>query len=564
ARVDSFFERLRINLLLILQIIVIVLVVFALARPFLKTQGSLPREVVLVIDASASMQAQEGGRTRFEAARERALKIVRAAPPGTRFMVVAATARAQVASPMSADRQATLDALTRLVALDTRTDLQPALILGLSTIRGHGDAQVFVLTDRDRASLLSGGDLDRVHYVPLGAAARNVAVTAFEPRAAGPGKFEVFASVSSFSKSPESGFLELWQGGRMVDAREVRVAPGREASFVFQADARGGDTLEARLELPDDLAVDNRAWCVLPGASNPRVLLVTRGNPFLERALTLLAGSGLRIFKVAPNNYPGSDGYAVTIWDGVLPPASARGNHLVLNPPAGEGIASLGEERKGPFTVRTEPHPIFRYVDMGLVSVGQARALKLPEFGKVVASSGDVGLIAVMERTSGAPMKAVVVAFDPYRSDFPLSPSFPIFIANALAWLGGNSTPAAAGVRVEDPIPYEILGRLGKIKVVGPSGPPREENVTSLSAAFNQTAREGVYRLEADGAARSVAVNLLDAEESALKPPQSPETPPRAAHGGNTRPFSREIWWELLLAALLVMLLEWYAYHKRV
>ena len=231
ARVDSFFQRLRINVLLILQVLAIVLLALASARPWVASQESLPAVIVFVLDASASMQATEAGRPRFDLARERALSFCREAPPGTRFMLIRSTTRARVDTPLTADREEVRRALERATTADAATDLKPAMLVALAVCREYPDARVFLLTDREPGDAGLGQDVmvkERVHYLPVGARARNVAITAFDARPAPRGGgFEVFARVDNLSEEPVSAFLELHRGGALVDARELHLAARR-------------------------------------------------------------------------------------------------------------------------------------------------------------------------------------------------------------------------------------------------------------------------------------------------------------------------------------------------
>ena len=65
------WQRLRRNLLLLLQLLLLLLLVLSLARPFLSQQTVATGNMVVVLDASASMQAidEQGGVSRFERAR---------------------------------------------------------------------------------------------------------------------------------------------------------------------------------------------------------------------------------------------------------------------------------------------------------------------------------------------------------------------------------------------------------------------------------------------------------------------------------------------------------------
>ena len=70
------FQKLRKNWLLILQIILLTLAVLALTRPYFSTTAKPAQRRVVILDASASMQATDESPSRFEQARGEALKWV--------------------------------------------------------------------------------------------------------------------------------------------------------------------------------------------------------------------------------------------------------------------------------------------------------------------------------------------------------------------------------------------------------------------------------------------------------------------------------------------------------
>ena len=63
------FQKLRHNWLLMLQILLLLLAVFALSRPYFTGTSKSSRLRVLILDASASMQATDVKPSRFEKAR---------------------------------------------------------------------------------------------------------------------------------------------------------------------------------------------------------------------------------------------------------------------------------------------------------------------------------------------------------------------------------------------------------------------------------------------------------------------------------------------------------------
>src|SRR6266852_1404908 len=70
------WQRLRRNLLLLLQLLILAALVIALARPFVEVPTVTTGRIALLIDASASMNATDVQPSRFEAAKQQALGIV--------------------------------------------------------------------------------------------------------------------------------------------------------------------------------------------------------------------------------------------------------------------------------------------------------------------------------------------------------------------------------------------------------------------------------------------------------------------------------------------------------
>ncbi len=69
-QVNAPFQRIRRNLLLMLQMIILLGLLLAFARPSLREAAKAGQQVIIVIDHSASMNATDGAPTRLTAAQE--------------------------------------------------------------------------------------------------------------------------------------------------------------------------------------------------------------------------------------------------------------------------------------------------------------------------------------------------------------------------------------------------------------------------------------------------------------------------------------------------------------
>ena len=84
------FKRLRKNLPLILQILIVLLAALALAKPTWRHLSAQKGNVILVLDTSASMQTRFGSGIRFDLARKKAFELIEQRDPGQKILVVEA------------------------------------------------------------------------------------------------------------------------------------------------------------------------------------------------------------------------------------------------------------------------------------------------------------------------------------------------------------------------------------------------------------------------------------------------------------------------------------------
>ncbi len=134
-RVNAPIQMIRRNLLLLLQLLVICLVILGMARPFTKLRRATGRKLALVIDCSASMGTRDeiGGKTRLEAAKEEALRIIdnlgvaKESGGDDTMCVILAAERALPLCPLTDNKTRLRQAVQSIQLRDTQTDMAKAL-----------------------------------------------------------------------------------------------------------------------------------------------------------------------------------------------------------------------------------------------------------------------------------------------------------------------------------------------------------------------------------------------------------------------------------------------------
>ena len=109
---------------------------------------TLAADTVIVLDASASMLAElEEGGTRFEAARAEVAELLDAVESSRRASLVLAGPQPQVLAPLTGDAARLRRALSQAEASEAPSDLNAALDLARTLIRGHSGGEMVLVTD---------------------------------------------------------------------------------------------------------------------------------------------------------------------------------------------------------------------------------------------------------------------------------------------------------------------------------------------------------------------------------------------------------------------------------
>jgi Ca-activated chloride channel family protein len=97
------WQKLRRSLLLLVQLLLVLILAFLAARPFIERQAGLAGDLVLVVDASASMGATDVLPDRISVAKAAAIDALRDLPTGGKVSVIAADRTARIVVNGSSD-----------------------------------------------------------------------------------------------------------------------------------------------------------------------------------------------------------------------------------------------------------------------------------------------------------------------------------------------------------------------------------------------------------------------------------------------------------------------------
>jgi hypothetical protein len=574
----AFFQKLRQLLSLLLHLLIFALLLGALAKP---TWDRLVREgasTVLVVDARARMQAREGGATRLEKARQLAAGYTRQAHATRQMALLTLGATPRVAAAFTDDERTLRTALDSMQATDATGDLAAAVRLAEDLLASRvGEKRIVVFTDRPveesaiRPSASAGQSA--IAFVTTGSPQDNVAVTrlAARPLLASPQTSEVLLELRNFGAAPARGNVEIRFDGRLLDVKPWELAPGARKLEIFPSVPRPGSSargwLTARLDAPDALALDDVAYAVLPAPPRRRVLLVSKGNFFLEK---LLAADQSVAFELAgPESFtPAIAGkFDVVILDNALPgdfdAAQWPASFLFLGQtPFHSGAAAL--EQPLVTDLDTE-HPVLRLVNLQNVTVVRAAPMTLPASSDGARWTAPIRsfehpLLLLGERGG---RRHAALAFNVAESDLPLRVAFPLLVSNLVQWLAGESAETPRAFLAGETIALaadETLWTEPQTQYV------REVKAdpARLAREFHEPLRNGYYLRQAPGGPRWVAVNTFSEAESDLRHGAAVSSAAAALPAVSLATLGTwPPWIYLALAAFTLFTLEWWLFHRR-
>lgn len=605
----SLWQKLLRLLSLLLQLLVLGLLTLALGDPRLG-RSQEGRSLVILMDASASMQAQIPslpGKSRLDLSRAAAEELIRGLHGDDLAVVVQLDGRPAPLGGFSDDERELQSQLGQVTAKDTSADLPAALLLAQALLQGRPHPQVVLFSDGgfDEATLKQKPSGLDVRFVPLPTQAQlrpsegNAAITSFAVRRYRRNRlsYEVLLQLSYFpspgaNQTVRAAQLELRQEGELVDVQKIQLAAGEQTRKLYPSLSGAGTHLEATLTLLDGavdvLPTDNHAYAVLPERERVKLLMVTRGNLFLEGAL-LAASAGeenhLQIDKLSPTQYSDDKPlrYDAVLFDAWTPAKPPEVHAIYLDPQGEQSPFAVAKTVTAPYLSDIdEQHPVMRWVSLGDINMSRSSVFRLGPYDRALAQMLKDPIVVAREQPGPTGMKrSLAIGFDVRQSDLPLRVAFPVLLMNAMDWFAGDVDEDLGSFRTGTTLVVPLRGgrarsasqaseaQLSQVKQADltlPGGQlapvPVHEGVVKLYG--EQT---GFYSLRVPELLRSwtLALNLLDPEESSLmlrRELQLEQKLLRPPDPGQ-QALRRTLWPYLLLVAALLLFVEWWTYHRR-
>lgn len=484
------WERYRHNLLMYLQIATVLLLIFALASPYLKRGGRDYTQTIIVLDNSGSMHAAyDENKTRFEEAKSRALDYIDSLPENCAVSIISSVKGGEIIASNLSDKQAARRAVDRVVCTDLPGDLTDCKNLVASMCAQWDRYAVTMFSD----SPVVLDDLTAT-VVNLYTEGENAAVNYLSYGYNGDGTMSALTKVSNYGHTDITRELNLYGDGELLMVSKVSVAAGESEIAYFNDFSFQGSLLTVEINESDSLQQDNIAGVVVDASSTKRILLVTGGNTFLEKALATIPG--LDVYKTTDISVIGkNESFDLYIFDGVMPDrVPDEGNLIYWNPKDQDGEQNLEDiavsDTKEGVQLSFVSSELSDYLEGRTFGVNQVELFNRPAWATSFLSCGED--CAGYYGENG--MRRIICAgFDIHDTDLALSADFPIMIHNMINYALDNGMLTKAAYTTGDKVQISSRDKETDVIVTTPDGSQIELPATLTSKVFADVNIAGVY-----------------------------------------------------------------------
>lgn len=548
---QTLFQRFRDLFSLLMMMLVFSAIVLAMSG--LRWKNENKQDLILLIDNSASMNADDGGATRLARAKKVATEIVSALNGTQRCSIATVSNETVFHSHLTENPRELLEAISKIT--ESKMPLNEALLNTFVDASGTGvavnrdttqgnqgepdDAAGSSQNDANELPQIKGGHRvilitdgclqanvpSQIEILKVGTEkAENIGFVAcdFQRLPGGSEPIGAFLQIAStFPDTQEVDIAIYFQSdefvanekvsseedlGTLVKLIPAEVKPGMNRPEVFQLENGKAGRWIAKLEIEDCLADDNVSYAsVAPRRQIPVNVLASDRYFFENSVVAFSRGGGLLKLDVDDPQLLIGQGDAFSKTELVT-------DGLVFQP-TGESDwwENLGEEIEVAAPRVSDPnHPVLRHIDASLMPFTGARQITTPPGAEVwVVAEDETPLIY---RISKAGRTVIVVNMDPMLSDFYLSAWFPVLVYSSALHLAGREDELQSTYSTGQYAKIPSKQKASETTIVTPS----QTKMIRSSESVGPITETGFYEIKNETGEWLIASSLLSKSETLL------------------------------------------------
>jgi len=538
TRVSPYLKNLQQNALFYLQMAALLLLVFILIGPYLNKEETVGGHTILIVDTSATMLASNESTSLFEKNQE-AMKELVANRPGEPITIMTTGKEPIIVIREETDGEAIITAIDKL-AVTYENDYMERAIEFAKSITATEGAAIHIYTDSlDRAAFSEGESAIAWTIHGDENPKVNVSIDKFGAVKTPEGT-EAIIRITNDSEEAQIGAVhikDLITGNLLID--ETFSIEGEEEVLLSFKELPESKSLSAEIIVEDDYEVDNMAYILL-GNETGEALVDAQLHELVKRAfeavgLTVTTGSTTEMLAAQDESIIVTNDMSF-LKKGTKPVVIIGRNDKSAEPATG--------------AVKSTSDPLFTIADISDVYVSAL----YPSFKSytTVATVGDKPFIQKSKRGD------IVILADIELTDWPLHPSFPLFVwstaellrsdADSLGLFVPNERKAVLSGRTENGLEIYTID---------------DEYVTTIAdgSSFIAPTRPGIYKALDGGVEKMFVVQLEQSEKVLVE--GSSYSIGRAENGKGNEEGKSRIGWLFLVPLLLLLLIEWEVQRRR-
>lgn len=481
---------------LILQILTVIIVSLAIARPIFVVPNSAS-EYCFVIDASGSMNMKDGSKTYFERAKDEIKDMINDARLGSSYTLICASGNTDVTYERLTDKRLAINLLKKLECSDGTVDVSPALSAAQKYFDENNSTRVYFVTDKtydshENVEIVNVSSQNVTNYAISGVSGKLT-----------DGVLSVKGDVISYTSDAELT-VELFVNGskKAADSTTLSVKAGEKVAVELSSAVTGYDSFSLSIKNKDNLMADNSAVVYNLKSEDSYSILIVSDTPFLLQAVfDVLTDSVIDV--VGTKEYKGQSGYGLYVFHSYTPESLPDAAVWLIN--SSKSVDNSGFGVRGIMEL-DDPSEIAKSNSTStkarkLLSGVEGRDIFISEYVKYSAMYTQFTTLfsydsnpLIFAGVNALGNREVVFGFDIHKSDLPLSSDFSPLVANLLEYSCPDiveRTDYSCGEKAN----INITANIDSVKAVSPDG---EESIidTSTDVGVLPLNKVGTYTIK--------------------------------------------------------------------
>ncbi|MGD6831652.1 vWA domain-containing protein [Sutcliffiella halmapala] len=550
---QAWWKKLQHHILLYLQLLALLFLIFSLVRPYFEKEGIEGDHFVFIFDTSASMTAlADEESTRFELAKQEALDTLEELGDQAVTIIVANDTPLMIEERVSSKREIRrhLEALTPSYSTANLTD---SIELAKS-LMGEEQGQIHVFSDNlSKSTDISFHKNTRFAAHNFGEEHPNLSLVTFGV-SMNDEKVIGVATIKNESKVQKEVILNVYgEDENLVEVTE-RLEPN-ETKTIYLENLSQAKIYRAEISGDTHYVLDNEQYAFLLDQNRSTIFVHEAVHPFARKALEIASS---QVIHLTSNSIVPKDKEGVHFIKGLPMDEWPDGPKFIFLPMGTSPEVKVELEGEVSFD---QNHPLLNMVEIDKVFVQSAYSSKI-EGLSVLAQKGNIPLL-LEGMYDEYPI--IVQTFELDASDWPLHPSFPLFLYNAIEHLTAGQE-LMGYYSPGDWLEYIPASDTSSVEIVNDKGEaviqykdfdqnlqlPIQPGLYTFKEVKNSTTKEKLLTV------------MLDDEEKTIVPEESFSLSSSKAVKVDEGTSSKDVTYIFLILGLLVLLVEWEVYRRAV